>query len=144
MTYRGGAGEAVLWIVVDVVLIVYIAKGSRVATAIPLVLNVFFLATYVTFGLGPDGIRMVDAVPLLVVAAQSIVLVLLLRRARAVRAAPAAARRRRGASGPSASGRRAPDGGRRAASAPPAAARGRRHASRGRRPTAPRSRRRAA
>ena len=92
MTYRGGAGEAVLWIVVDVILIAYIAKGSRVATAIPLVLNVFFLATYVTFGLGPDGIRMVDAVPLLVVAAQSIVLVLLLRRGRAVpssRAAPA-------------------------------------------------------
>jgi hypothetical protein len=80
--YRGGAGEYAFWIAVDVVLIAYIAQGSRVATAIPLGLNALFVVTYLAFGFGLGPVRADEAVFFLVVAAQTVVLVLLLRRRR--------------------------------------------------------------
>jgi hypothetical protein len=80
VNYRGGAGEYAFWVVIDLVLIVYIAKGSHVATAIPLVLNVLFVLTYFAFGFGFGPVRVDEVAFLLIVAAQTVVLVLLFRR----------------------------------------------------------------
>ena len=78
--YQGGVGEYAFWVVIDLVLIGYIAGGSRVATAIPLVLNALFVLTYLAFGFGIGPVRVDEVAFLLVVAAQTVVLVLLLRR----------------------------------------------------------------
>jgi hypothetical protein len=89
--YRSN-GEYAIWIVVDVILIAYIAAGSRLATAVPLVLNVFFLPLF--FLTAPSDLIAADvAAWAAVLVAQTLVLVRLLFRRPAVQpsgAAPAA------------------------------------------------------
>jgi hypothetical protein len=78
-----------LWIAVDAILIVYIAKGSRVATAIPLLLNVAFMLGLLLTASSSDFSEPDFVAFLVVLVAQSAVLLrLLLWRSPA--AAPAA------------------------------------------------------
>ena len=78
LDYPRGVGEVVFWIVVDGVLIVLLANGSRLAAAVLLVLNVGFLLS-VTVVASPDDLVRGDVIAFIVVlVAQSAVLVRLL------------------------------------------------------------------
>jgi hypothetical protein len=75
--YRSNA-EYPFWLAVDAILIVFIARGSRTATAVPLLLNLLFLTGLFLTATGSD-VRAPDLVAFVVVLlAQTAVLVRLL------------------------------------------------------------------
>jgi hypothetical protein len=66
LDYPRGTGQLVFWIVVDAILIVLIANGSRVAAAVVLVLNIGFLLA-VTLVSSVDDLVSADLIAFVVV-----------------------------------------------------------------------------
>ena len=79
LPYYRSSGEYGFWVVIDIVLVILIARGSRVAIAVPFTLNALGFLVIVVLTTGPLAAGVVAY--LLVKAMETIVLVLLWRHA---------------------------------------------------------------